>query len=113
MAKNYDPPPPPQGVQGLILYLFIVHSLHHNHVVQGAQSEEQDLDCNVPQGSVLGPGLFGDYGYRVGHLFRKHLYTDDTRMYVTSPEDEEDVFSGARIVSSRSKVVDGTELFEF
>ena len=62
-------------------------------IVQRAQSAEQDLDCNVPQGLVLGPGLFGDYNSPVGDIFRKHcsafhLYADDTQVYVAlSPED--------------------------
>ena len=45
------------------------------------------LDCNVPQGSVLGPGFFVDYDSPVGDIFRRHgvlyhLYADDTQVYM-------------------------------
>ena len=63
-------------------------------VIEGTRAEELDFNCNVPQGSVLGPGFFCDYSTPVGNIFRKHgipfhLYTDDIQVYVTFHPSEE------------------------
>ena len=66
-------------------------------IVEKSKSEVHDLDCNVPQGSVLGPGFFGDYCAPVSDIIKKHgiiyhLYADDTRVYVPfHPEEEAEV----------------------
>ena len=44
-------------------------------MVAGAKSEEHEVDCNVPQGSVLGPSIFGDYTSPVDYIFKWHRVT--------------------------------------
>ena len=55
--------------------------------ISGVNSENKVLDCDVPQGSVLGPDFFGDYNSPLAQIFRRHgihfqLYADDTQAYI-------------------------------
>ena len=56
-------------------------------MVDGARSEERSLDCNVPQGSVLGSWFYSDYDAPVTDMFHQHhveyhLYTNGTQVYL-------------------------------
>ena len=56
--------------------------------VNGATSDNYDVVCGVPQGSVLGPILYLMYTSPIGDILRSHgmnfhLYADDTQIYVS------------------------------
>ena len=80
-----------QALQWIQSYL---HDRRQFVLVDGVHSEEHTLNCNVPQGSVLGPSFFSDYNAPVADIFRKHnvqyhLYADDTQVYMSFPPHSE------------------------
>jgi hypothetical protein len=59
-------------------------------IIDGVQSKEQKLDCSVPQGSVMGPGMKSDYEGPISDIFWRdglefHLYADDIQVYLAFP----------------------------
>jgi hypothetical protein len=65
--------------------------------IKGERSREVAKDCDVPQGSVLGPNLYEDYSaVPLGEIFRRHgvlfhIYADDTMIYSPFYPGEEDL----------------------
>ena len=62
--------------------------------IQGHKSSEVEKDCDVPQGSVLGPNFYEDYtAAPVADIFRKYgiqymIYADDTQAYISCDFDD-------------------------
>jgi len=54
-------------------------------MVSSSRSNSNNLDCNVPQGSVLGPDFYGDFTAPVdnvtGAQITNHFYADDSQLY--------------------------------
>ena len=76
------------GIDGMALNWFKSYLTQRKCrvVINGTQSQFTNLDCGVPQGSVLGPILFTVYTLPLGDIIRKHgltfhLYADDSQKY--------------------------------
>ena len=57
-------------------------------VIEDAVSVDQELGFGVPQGSVLGPKIYGMYTKPVSDIIQRHglshhCYADDTQLYMT------------------------------
>ena len=50
-------------------------------------SDMYDLNCGVPQGSIIGPRVFTMYAQHVANIIRRyklhyHIYADDVQIYM-------------------------------
>ena len=76
------------GITGTALKWFKSYLADRKYrvVLDGVSSNHTNLDCGVPQGSVLGPILFTIYTLPLADIIRKHgipfhLYADDSQKY--------------------------------
>lgn len=78
------------NITGAALAWFKSYLCHRSQIINinGVRSETFSLKYGVPQGSVLGPLLFGIYLLPLGDLLRTyglcfHQYADDTQIYMS------------------------------
>ena len=76
------------GIQGTVLSWFRSYLTKRFQIVsiQDTHSDQIELRCGVPQGSVLGPILFILYTQPLTSVIHKHpvshmLYADDMQVY--------------------------------
>ena len=77
------------GITGKALAWFTSYLQNRSQTItiNGKQSRSQQLECGVPQGSVLGPILFNIYTAANGLLLRQEktnysMYADETDLYL-------------------------------
>ena len=90
------------GVRGTALKWFSMYLSNRSQSVKVglSVSDRTDLNCGVPQGSVLGPILFSLYTAPLSEIISEYpglkhlLYADDTQLYITiTPENANSTIS--------------------
>ena len=83
------------GLSGTVLEWFRSYLQDRNYFVSigNYTSDQTNLTCGVPQGSILGPVLFNLYMLPLGLIMQKnkiayHNYADDTQLYIALSSDD-------------------------
>ena len=76
------------GIRGNILKWFESYLADRSQYVayDGSNSDTSFLECEVPQGSILGPLLFTNNIFNVSELLFTVLYADDTCILLGSKD---------------------------
>ena len=87
------------GITGTVQEWFASYLSSRTQFVQieSSRSSLRELNCGVPQGSVLGPLLYVLYTSPVADIIKRHnLYADDTQLYVSFKFGSDDLLSSAK-----------------
>ena len=87
------------GITGTVQEWFASYLSSRTQFVQieSSRSSLRELNCGVPQGSVLGPLLYVLYTSPVADIIKRHnLYADDTQLYVSFKLGSDDLLSSIK-----------------